>query len=134
MPRSRSTSSGGFAAAMRGKGVRAGIEGFVDGTAYATLVSRRAAAEEPITAEGRAEKPTRRPPARKAAKAEGAAAEVVPEAEAVEATEPEESEESEEVADEPAGEPAVGVGEPKPKKKTRRGSRGGRGRNKKAQE
>jgi ribonuclease G len=104
----------GNAANMVGKNVRARIERFVDGTAYASLVSKAQAAPEPITAEGQAEKPTRKPPTRKTAKPERA-----------EEKPAEEQPEPEPVAEEAAAE------EPKPKKKTRRGSRGGRGRKKK---
>ncbi|TML55470.1 MAG: Rne/Rng family ribonuclease, partial [Actinobacteria bacterium] len=57
----------GGAAGMVGKAVRVRIERFVDGTAYATLVSRTKRAPEPITAEGQAEKPTRQPRAKRAA-------------------------------------------------------------------
>jgi ribonuclease G len=95
------------AAKLVGKKVKAQIDRVLDGTAYATLVTRAAAAELPITAEGEAEKPTRRAAATKA-KPEPEAAE--PEVVA-----------AEEKAD----------SEPKPKKKTRRGTRGGRGRKKK---
>ena len=42
---------------------------FVDGTAYATLVSKVKPDAEPITAEGQAEKPTRKPPAKRVAEA-----------------------------------------------------------------
>jgi ribonuclease G len=104
----------GNAANMVGKNVRARIERFVDGTAYASLVSKAQAAPEPITAEGQAEKPTRKPPTRKTAKPERA-----------EEKPAEEQPEPEPVAEEAAAE------DPKPKKKTRRGSRGGRGRKKK---
>jgi ribonuclease G len=104
----------GGAAKQIGKTVKVRVERFVDGTAYATLVSKALQAAEPITAEGQAEKPTRRPPTRKTAKAEGVT-------EKPSAAAPEETEApAEEAAD-----------EPKPKKKTRRGSRGGRGRKKK---
>jgi ribonuclease G len=78
-----------------GKKVNVEIERVLDGTAYGTLVTRTTAGNEPITAEGEAEKPTRRAPAKKA------------EAETEEPTEGE-----------------------APKKKTRRGSRGGRSRKK----
>jgi ribonuclease G len=101
------------AAKLVGKKVTVQVERVLDGMAYATLVTRTAAEEEPITAEGEAEKPTRRAPAKKA------------EAEVEEAT-VEEEEVEEEVATTADGE------EPKPKKKTRRGSRGGRGRKKPA--
>jgi len=104
----------GNAAKMVGKNVKVRIERFVDGTAYASLVSRAQAEPEPITAEGQAEKPTRKPPTRKTAKSPPAE-----EKPAEEQSEPEPA----------AGEAATE--EPKPKKKTRRGSRGGRGRKKK---
>jgi len=88
--------------------------------AYATLVAKTADVDEPITAEGEAEKPTRRAPAKKAE-----VAEVEDEAEAAEPVVEE--------AEEPVVEEAETDGEePKPKKKTRRGSRGGRGRKKAA--
>jgi ribonuclease G len=98
------------AAGLVGKKVKVRIERALDGAGYASLVGRKQP-EGPITAEGEAEKPTRKPPARKA--------------EAVE--EPAVEEEAEAAAEVEA--PAE---EEKPKKKTRRGSRGGRGRKKKA--
>ncbi len=109
----------GDAAPMVGKTVRVRVERVVDGTAYAALVSKKAAPEAPITAEDQAEKPTRKPPARKGAKG------VEPKAEAA----PVEPEPEPEAGETPS-EDAVAE-EPKPKKKTRRGSRGGRGRKKK---
>src|SRR5205823_2746705 len=95
------------AAPLVGKKVRARVERILDGTAYATLVRREAKREDPITAEREAEKPTRsrRTTAKEPAAATGAEVE-------------------------PAVEEAAGE-EPKPKKRTRRGSRGGRGRKKK---
>ncbi|TML08773.1 MAG: Rne/Rng family ribonuclease [Actinobacteria bacterium] len=114
----------GEAAGMVGKTVRVRIERFVDGTAYATLVSKAKPDSEPITAEGQAEKPTRKPPAKRVAEAP-ARIEEKPEAETVEAPEEEPVAEEETPATDDATE------EPKPKKKTRRGSRGGRGRKKK---
>jgi predicted RNA-binding protein with TRAM domain len=113
------TVSVGDGASQIGKTVKVRVERFVDGTAYAMLVSKGKEPLEPITAEGQAEKPTRKPPARKTAKAEAAVAEESPPAEAPA---------SEEEAEPAAGEPAEA---PKPRKKTRRGSRGGRGRKKK---
>jgi len=109
------------ASGLVGKKAKVRIERVLDGTAYATLVAGKRAAEDPITAESAAEKPTRKPPAKKHQEPKSeAAAEVVEEpAEAEEPAEPE----AEVVAE--AGE------EPKPKKKTRRGSRGGRRRKKK---
>jgi ribonuclease G len=94
------------AAKLVGKKVNVQIERVLESAAYATLVGKAEQAEGPITAEGEAEKPTRRAPAKK-----------------VEA-------EAEEVAEVEAEEP--GEDTPKPKKKTRRGSRGGRGRKKPA--
>jgi ribonuclease G len=104
------------AAKMVGKKVNVQVERVLDGMAYATLVAKTADVDEPITAEGEAEKPTRRAPAKKAEVAE---AEAEAEAEAAEPV-------VEEAEAETDGE------EPKPKKKTRRGSRGGRGRKKPA--
>ncbi|MGN6429337.1 MAG: Rne/Rng family ribonuclease [Gaiellaceae bacterium] len=122
----------GNAAAMVGKSVKVRIERFVDGTAYASLVSRAQATPEPITAEGQAEKPTRKPPARKTAAPQPAdekRAEEKP-AEEKPAKEKPAKEKPAKEKPEPVAEEAA-AGEPKPKKKTRRGSRGGRGRKKK---
>jgi predicted RNA-binding protein with TRAM domain len=113
------------AAKLVGKKVNVQIERVLDGAAYATLVAKTSDVEEPITAEGEAEKPTRRAPAKKA----DAGSDVESDVEAV-AEEPEEPEELEEP------EEAEAIEQPKPatapKKKTRRGSRGGRGRKKSA--
>ena len=114
------------AADMVGKRVKVRIERVLDGAAYAELVSAPTkSALAPITAEAQAEKPTRarrsraaKPKARKETKTEEAVAE-------------------EQAAEEPAEEPAEAVAEEAPaqeapkKKKTRRGSRGGRRRKKK---
>ena len=118
------TVSVGEAAGMVGKTVRVRVERFVDGTAYALLVSKAKPDAEPITAEGQAEKPTRKPPAKRSTEVP-AGPEERPEAETVEtpAEEP--------VAEDVASATAEATDEPKPKKKTRRGSRGGRGRKKK---
>src|SRR5439155_17268550 len=104
------------AAKLVGKKVNVQVERVLDGTAYATLVRRTKEADEPITAESEAEKPTRRPAAKKEteAPAEVVEAEADAEAEA-------EAEVDMEVTDEAAAR----------KKKTRRGTRGGRGRKKK---
>jgi ribonuclease G len=99
------------AAKQVGKKVTVEVERVLDGMAYATLVTRTAAADEPITAEGEAEKPTRASRAKPAAEAR-AEAEVETDVDA------------EAPAEEAPAEDA------KPKKKTRRGSRGGRGRKK----
>jgi ribonuclease G len=111
------------AAPLVGKRIKVRVERVLDGRAYAVALRKTKPAPEPLTAEGEAEKPTRKPPARKGAavakEAEPAADEPVaveePEAEA-------EGEEEEALSTEDEG--------PKPKKKTRRGSRGGRKRKK----
>jgi ribonuclease G len=110
------------AASLVGKRVKVHVERVLDGRAYAVLVRKTKEAPEPLTAEGEAEKPTRKPPARKGAAptAEDSVAED-DEAEP-DAAEPEVVEE---VTEEAAGEEA-----PKSKKKTRRGSRGGKKRKK----
>jgi ribonuclease G len=105
------------AASQVGKRVKVRIERVLDGRAYAVAIRKTKAVPEPLTAEGEAEKPTRKPPARKGAavtkESEAAVEEPVveePEAEGEETSDDEET--------------------PKPKKKTRRGSRGGRKRKK----
>jgi ribonuclease G len=108
------------------KSTKVRIERVLDGTAYASLVGGKKAPEEPITAESAAEKPTRKPPAKKQA---DESKQPEPEVEAVAEEEPEVEEEA--VAEpEEAAEEAVATGD-RPKKKTRRGSRGGRRRKKK---
>jgi ribonuclease G len=115
----------GDAADQVGKSVKVRVERFVDGTAYATLVSKAKDGAEPITAEGQAEKPTRKPPTRRTGGASPKATE--PEVEVQEALEeePVALDETEPVVEEAAEKPTA-------KKKTRRGSRGGRGRKKPA--
>jgi hypothetical protein len=122
-------------AKLVGKRAKVRITRVLDGTAYAELADRAEPTEPPITAEALAEKPTRARRSR-IAKPEEPKAEVVeavaeePEAEAVA-----EGSEAEAVAAEPAAdEPTEGGAAeevPKPKKRTRRGSRGGRRRKKK---
>jgi ribonuclease G len=114
------------AASLVGKRLKVRVERVLDGRAYAVLTRKAKETPEPLTAEAEAEKPTRKPPTRKGAsvtkESEPAAEEPVvdeePEAEtiAIEANEADETAE----------------GTPKPKKKTRRGSRGGRKRKKPA--
>ena len=127
------------AASQVGKRIKVRIERVLDGRAYAVAIRKTKAAPEPLTAEGEAEKPTRKPPARK-----GAA--VAKESEPAAVEEPVVGEEPEaktadaaaEVLDEPGraspASPATLAADseeaPKPKKKTRRGSRGGRKRKK----
>jgi ribonuclease G len=124
------------AAKLVGKKVKVRVERVLDGIAYGTLVQTAAAkaVEGPITAEAEAEKPTRAPRKKAEAKAEAPAPEKEDEsvAEAVEAIaqEGEEPPTDESPADEPDAEAKAGDAAP-PKKRTRRGSRGGRNRRKK---
>ena len=55
------------AASLVGKRVKVRVERVLDGRAYAVAIRKTKAAPEPLTAEGEAEKPTRKPPARKGA-------------------------------------------------------------------
>ena len=121
------------AAPLVGKRLKVRVERVLDGRAYAVLTRKAKVVAEPLTAEAEAEKPTRKPPARKGAAAvekpaEDVAAdaeEEVAEAEPVEAAEPEAAEaEAADDEEAPAQTPA--------KKKTRRGSRGGKRRKKPA--
>src|SRR5581483_8506798 len=112
----------GDAARLVGKKVNVRVARVLDGTAYATLTDDLPEVPPtPITAEAQAEKPTR---ASRAKKADEPAPEATTEG-AVTATEEVVDEEAETAVD-AAGEQAP------PKKKTRRGSRGGRGRKKPA--
>ena len=122
----------GGAAKLVGKKVKIRVERVLDGTAFATLAGAGKQAAAPITAEGLAEKPTRASRSRKVA--EEPAAEV-DEAEVEEAEVEEAEDVVDAVAEEAVDEPAEGAAEepadaPK-KKRTRRGSRGGRNRKKK---
>jgi len=104
------------AAKLIGKKVKVRVERVLDGTAYATLVQPVAGSVEgPITAEAEAEKPTRAPRKKKV-------------------DEPAKEERAAEVEEPPTEEPPAdeeAAAEAKPKKRTRRGSRGGRGRKRK---
>jgi ribonuclease G len=123
------------AASLVGKRLKVRVERVLDGRAYAVPMRKTKDAPEPLTAEGEAEKPTRKPPARKGAAAavKEPKAEVEAEVEVgveVAAEEPVVAEPEAET--EAEGEESVAAGDaPKPKKKTRRGSRGGRNRKKK---
>jgi ribonuclease G len=116
----------GGAASLVGKKVKVRIERVLDGIAYATVAGAAPETEGAITAETEAEKPTRQPRARKAT-----AAKAEPEAEA-------EAEEEGDEPDEGDAEPEAVAGDEEPearvtpKKRTRRGSRGGRRRRKPA--
>jgi predicted RNA-binding protein with TRAM domain len=106
------------AAKLVGKKVKATVGAVLEGAAYATLSEDGVAASTPITFEAEAEKPTRAVPSRKAP----AAAE----------PEPSEQEDEDATAEAYGAEPeAAGDAAPK-KKRTRRGTRGGRGRKKPA--
>jgi ribonuclease G len=132
-------------AKLVGKKVKARIVRVLDGTAYAVRVGAEGpAVAAPITAEAEAEKPTRKPPARKpqaappearALEEPAAEAETEPELQPEPEPELEELETGEveaEVEAESEAEPeSEGEAPATPKKKTRRGSRGGRNRKKK---
>jgi ribonuclease G len=122
------------AAKLVGKKAKVRVERVLDGVAYATALNGVEAPAEPITFESEAEKPTRAPSrARKADAATEVEAAPEPEAAEVEAEAPEPGEA--EVAEEPeadaADDAAAGEEAAPAKKKTRRGSRGGRNRKKK---
>jgi ribonuclease G len=104
------------AARQVGKKVKVEVERVLDGVAYATLVTQAAGSQAPITAEGEAEKPTRSVRPRGGP---GEGDREVP---------PDETPEAQ--AEDP--QPDSGEAEqPKAQKKTRRGTRGGRGRKRK---
>jgi ribonuclease G len=124
----------GDAAKLIGKKVKVRVTAVTEDTAWAELLMPVAPVDEPLTAEAEAEKPTRakRPSSRK--KSDGA--EVI-EGEAEELEDAELDEELEDeaeledaVAEAPEA-PADGETPATPKKRTRRGSRGGRNRKKK---
>jgi ribonuclease G len=113
-------------ASQVGKRMKVRIQRVLDGRVYAVAIRKTKPAPEPLTAEGEAEKPTRKPPARKGATV---VKDAEPELEELEVEEPEVTEEPK--AAETETEESVDAAEaPKPKKKTRRGSRGGRKRKK----
>ncbi len=121
----------GGAAKLVGKKAKVRVERVLDGVAYATLLAGGEAVPDPITFESEAEKPTRAPSrAKKAVEADAGE---------VEGEEPDELEEPEELELEPEDEPEEAIdaesdtdagAETPVKKKTRRGSRGGRNRKK----
>jgi ribonuclease G len=135
----------GGAAKLVGKKAKVRIDRALDGTAYATLLAGAEKPAEPITFESEAEKPTRAPSRAKKTTDSGTEIEVEIEAvvDAGDETEVEQPETGEaefedvdeELEDEPEDEPGEALeaeaGETPAKKKTRRGSRGGRNRKKK---
>src|SRR5207302_2013084 len=125
----------GEAAELVGKKVKVKIERVLDGTVYATLSRRAKKTAEPLTAEAEAEKPTRKPPARKTpGGVETAETETDEDDEELEVLEPvaAESDVEPDEEEEPAGEEAAAGPTTPAKKKTRRGSRGGKNRKKPA--
>ena len=142
------------AASLVGKRVKVRVERVLDGVAYATLVRRLKKVPEPLTAEAEAEKPTRKPPARKGAESQAGTVETDDDDVDVDDDEVEETDEDDFEGDEAEGDdvedevepqaaepevaepdaPAVADGAPATpaKKKTRRGSRGGKNRKKPA--
>jgi len=130
----------GDAAKLVGKKAKVRVDRVLEGTAYATLLTGAEKPAEPITFESEAEKPTRAPSRAKKVEAEVDEADEVEdigfEAEELEAGEVELEEVDEELEDEPEDEPSEALeaeaGETPAKKKTRRGSRGGRNRKKPA--
>jgi len=124
----------GAAAKLVGKKAKVRIDRVLEGTAYATLLVGAVTPAAPITFESEAEKPTRAPSrAKKAVDAESDAG--LDESDKPEDEEPEVGElQLDEVDDEPEDAPQEALeaeaGETPAKKKTRRGSRGGRNRKK----
>ncbi|MDQ3067914.1 MAG: ribonuclease E/G, partial [Actinomycetota bacterium] len=124
----------GGAAKLVGKKAKVRIERVLDGVAYATALNGVAKPEEPITFESEAEKPTRAPSRAKKAVEEELEVELEAGAEVDELDVGDAGLEAE---DEPEDEPdealedAAADGTEPAKKKTRRGSRGGRNRKKK---
>ena len=145
-------------ATLVGKKVKARIERALTGGAYASLIEPGREEDKPLTAESMAERPTRAPAKKASAKApaEPAAAVEVETPEVRATTEPPVAVEKPQaavvavkvktpvaaakteatgdaVAGEPGGAGTADQGPPRPKKRTRRGSRGGRRRHKPAQ-
>ncbi len=127
------------AAKLVGKKAKVRVDRVLDGVAYASLVTpaKAGAGDGPITAEAEAEKPTRAPRRKKPESDEPAAKAAADEEVAPAPEEPEAEAEAEPEAVAEPEEPAAtapGADEPaeeKPKKKTRRGTRGGRNRRRK---
>ena len=113
------------AAKLVGKKVNATVGAVLEGAAYATLADDAAAASSPITFEAEAEKPTRASRAKKAAPI--ADLDQADEPDVV--AEPDDIDEPGEAAPDEAQQEQSADGAPT-KKRTRRGTRGGRGRKK----
>lgn len=119
----------GHAAGLVGKKAKIRVERVLDGVAYATLLGGAAKPDQPITAEGEAEKPTRKPPAKKGRTPEPDTEPAVVEVEEAELEAEAKAQPDAETAAEPVADAEAAA---KPKKKTRRGSRGGKRRRKPA--
>ena len=121
----------GGAAKLVGKKAKVRIERVLDGSAYATLLAGGVAVPDAITFESEAEKPTRAP-ARSKKVAEDATEPALEEQEAEVVAEAAEAEAETVVDEDEADQQEVAADGAAPaKKKTRRGSRGGRNRKKK---
>jgi ribonuclease G len=120
------------ASGLVGKRVRVRIARVLEGLAFAALVDA-AAPEPPITAEGEAEKPTRAARAKKATPAPAPKKKAAKPARPAKAAKPTEEEGEKKTAGEAVAEAEDGAPQPA-KKKTRRGTRGGRRRRKPAAE
>ena len=121
----------GGAAKLVGKKAKVRIERVLDGSAYATLLAGGVAVPDAITFESEAEKPTRAP-ARSKKVAEDAPETALEEQEAEVVVEAAEAEAETVVDEDEADQQEVAADGAAPaKKKTRRGSRGGRNRKKK---
>ncbi|HEU5371947.1 MAG TPA: TRAM domain-containing protein, partial [Gaiellaceae bacterium] len=115
----------GDAAKLVGKKVTVRVTALTDGLAWAELLAPAEDVDEPLTAEGEAERPTRAK--RSTAPKKQAESEPAEELEAeVDADADADAEAGEDATEEDGDEPAAPA-----KKKTRRGSRGGRNRKKK---
>ena len=117
------------AAALVGKKVKVRIERALKDSAYATLTELGQEPYQPLTAESVAERPTRAPAKKAQPKAQ---AEPTPAVETPVVVEPERPPVTT-VAESSIVESGAEEGPPRPKKRTRRGSRGGRRRHKPAQ-
>ncbi len=122
----------GDAASLVGKKVKARITAITEGMAWAELLSPVTAGDDPLTAEGEAEKPTRakRPTAKKATDVTGEPVDELAD-EDDDDVEDDELETGEVETDTEATAPGDGPATPA-KKRTRRGTRGGRNRRKPA--
>jgi ribonuclease G len=125
----------GDAAKLVGKKVKVRVTAVTEDTAWAELLTPVEPVDEPLTAEAEAEKPTRarRPSSRKtsgdAEVVDGEATELEDDADVDE--EYEDETDADDAVGEASEEPEDGEAPATPKKRTRRGSRGGRNRKKK---